>query len=70
MSANLQRFGMEKLSKVESLQEIIEEMTEADETGENPNPNCLSPSASGEVDGQSHPIMDNGVNIESTGRAF
>jgi hypothetical protein len=30
LSANLQRFGMEKVSKVESLQEIIEEMGEDD----------------------------------------
>ncbi|PYJ64908.1 MAG: hypothetical protein DME76_19155 [Verrucomicrobia bacterium] len=29
LSANLQRFGMEKVAKVESLQEIIEEMTES-----------------------------------------
>jgi len=28
LSANLQRFGMEKVAKMESLQEIIEEMTE------------------------------------------
>jgi hypothetical protein len=35
LSANLQRFGMEKVNKVESLKEIIEEMTETDETGEN-----------------------------------
>jgi hypothetical protein len=33
LSANLQRFGMEKVSKVESLQEIIEEMTEEDQHG-------------------------------------
>ena len=30
LSANLQRFGMDKVSKVESLQEIIEEMGEDD----------------------------------------
>jgi hypothetical protein len=30
LSANLQRFGMERVAKVESLQEIIEEMREAD----------------------------------------
>jgi hypothetical protein len=33
LSANLQRFGMERVAKVESLQEIIEEMREGD--GEN-----------------------------------
>ena len=35
LSANLQRFGMEKVAKFESLQEIIAEMTEDDGTGEN-----------------------------------
>jgi hypothetical protein len=35
VSANLQRFEMEKVSKVESLREIIEEMGEDDETSEN-----------------------------------
>ena len=34
LSANLQRFGMEKVAKLESLQEIIAEMTEDDGTGE------------------------------------
>jgi len=32
LSANLQRFGMDKVSKGESLQEIIEEMGEDDKT--------------------------------------
>jgi hypothetical protein len=32
LSANLQRFGMDKVSKVESLQEIIEEMGGDDKT--------------------------------------
>jgi len=32
---------MEKVSKVESLQEIIEEMTEADEASEKSSPRCL-----------------------------
>ena len=35
LSANRQRFGMEKVAKLESLQEIIAEMTEDDGTGEN-----------------------------------
>ena len=35
LSANLQRLGMEKVAKLESLQEIIAEMTEDDGTGEN-----------------------------------
>src|SRR5262245_45727951 len=37
LSANLQRFGMERIARVESLQEIIAEMTEDDGTGENSN---------------------------------
>jgi hypothetical protein len=32
LSANLQRFGMEKVAKMESLQEIIAEMGEDEET--------------------------------------
>jgi hypothetical protein len=35
LSANLQRFGMERVAKVESLQEIIEEMREGDGETEN-----------------------------------
>jgi hypothetical protein len=31
LSSNLQRFGMEKISQVESLQEIIADMTETNE---------------------------------------
>src|SRR5436190_13385350 len=34
LSGNLQRFGMERLAKVESLQEIIAEMTNSAATGE------------------------------------
>ena len=34
LSANLQRFGMERVAKVESLQEIIAEMTNSAATGE------------------------------------
>ena len=37
LSANLQRFGMEKVGKMESLQEIIAEMTDGDGTDENSN---------------------------------
>jgi hypothetical protein len=37
LSANLQRFGMEKVAKMKSLQEIIAEMTEDDGTDENSN---------------------------------
>lgn len=36
LSPNLQRFGMEKIARVDSLQEIIEEMTEDCSTGANP----------------------------------
>jgi hypothetical protein len=35
LSANLQRFGMERVVKGESLQEIIEEMGEDDRTDTN-----------------------------------
>ena len=38
LSANLQRFGMDRIAKVETLQEIIDEMSEDDETGENSGP--------------------------------
>ena len=34
LSGNLQRFGMERVAKVESLQEIIAEMTNSAVTGE------------------------------------
>ena len=40
LSGNLQRFGMEKVNKVESLREIIEEMGEDDETSENSTQDC------------------------------
>ena len=49
--AKLQRFGMEKVAKVESLQEIIEEMTEDPGTSENSNPDCPITSANGRNDG-------------------
>ncbi len=51
LSSNLQRFGMDKVDKVESLKEIIEEMTEADGTGENSNPNCPLLPVDGAIDG-------------------
>jgi hypothetical protein len=38
LSGNLQRFGMERVAKVESLQEIIAEMTDTAETGEKTAP--------------------------------
>jgi len=41
LSMNLQRFGMERLGKVESLQEIIAEMTNSVATRENTTPDCL-----------------------------
>jgi len=49
LSSNFQRFGMDRVNKLESLKEIIEEMTEADGTGENSNPNCQLPAADGEI---------------------
>jgi hypothetical protein len=35
LSANLQRYGMEKVAKLESLQDIVADMTADDETGDN-----------------------------------
>ena len=40
LSANLQWFGMERVAKLESLQEIIEEMTDAAGTSENSIQDC------------------------------
>jgi hypothetical protein len=51
LSANLQRFGMEKVGKLESLQEIIAEMTENDGTGEKTSPDCPLQRANCENDG-------------------
>jgi hypothetical protein len=64
LSANLQRFGTEKVAKTESLQKIIEETTEADGTGGNSNPNCpYHRHGARMIDDQSfaksHSIMDN-----------
>src|SRR6266705_1665267 len=47
LSANLQRFGMGRVAKVESLQDIIQEMTEDPGTSDNSNPNCPISSANG-----------------------
>src|SRR5437870_77120 len=38
LTGNLQRFGFDRVRKVETLQEIIDEMSEDDKTGENSNP--------------------------------
>jgi hypothetical protein len=51
LSANLQRFGMERIAKMESLQEIIAEMTEDDGTGENYNTTSAITTADAEDDG-------------------
>ena len=51
LSANLQRFGMEKVAKLESLQDIIQEMSEDPGTSENSNPDCSMASANGKDDG-------------------
>jgi len=40
LSGNLQRFGMERVGKVESLQEIIAEMTETTETNDRASADC------------------------------
>jgi hypothetical protein len=41
LSGNLQRFGMEKIAKVESLQEIIADMAESAETDDRRSGDCL-----------------------------
>ena len=46
LSGNLQRFGMERVAKVESLQEIIAGMTDSAATGENTSTDCLLPGSS------------------------
>ena len=51
LSANLQRFGMEKVGKLESLQEIIAEMTDTDGTGEKTSPDSSLQPLNGEKDG-------------------
>ena len=51
LSGNLQRFGMDKVSKAESLQDIIAEMTDPGRNRENPLPNNPLPSPNGEKDG-------------------
>ncbi len=51
LSANLQRFGMEKVAKMESLQKIIEEMTEDPGTSENSSPDGPNTAADGADDG-------------------
>jgi len=38
LTGNLQRYGFDKISKVESLRDIIDEMTKGDETGDNSIP--------------------------------
>ena len=40
LSGNLQRFGMEKIAKVESLQEIIADMTETNAASDAPTALC------------------------------
>jgi hypothetical protein len=50
LSGNLQRFGIEKVGKVESLQEIIAEMAETTETNDRASADCPSPSLSARSD--------------------
>jgi hypothetical protein len=47
LTANLQRFGFEKVAKVETLQEIIEAMGEDDKTSGNTSPD--SPMTSSKI---------------------
>jgi hypothetical protein len=51
LSANLQRFGMERVAKSETLQDIIAEMTEDPGTSENSNPEQSITTADPENDG-------------------
>ena len=51
LSSNLQRFGMERVAKLESLQEIIAEMNEGNETSENSHPDDSNSTAQAENDG-------------------
>jgi hypothetical protein len=51
LSANLQRFGMEKVGKLESLQEIIAEMTDTAGTQRENHPDCPLQRSNGENDG-------------------
>jgi hypothetical protein len=44
LSGNLQRFGMEKIAKAESLKEIIAEMTETNEVNDRRSAVCPPPS--------------------------
>ncbi len=61
LSGNLQRFGMEKVGKLESLQEIIAEMTENDGAGEKTGPDLhcagqtMKITDSGDPPASSHP---------------
>src|SRR6476660_7687865 len=50
LSANLQRFGMDKAIKVESLQEIIADMAEPNETNDRQSAVCPTPSCSARSD--------------------
>jgi hypothetical protein len=51
LSGNLQRFGMEKVGKLESLQEIIAEMADTAGTSEKTSPESSLQSLNGEKDG-------------------
>jgi len=52
LSGNLQRFGMERVSKVESVQEIIAEMTEPTESNDRRTTHCPAPSLAATSDEQ------------------
>jgi len=51
LSANLQRFGMERVAKWESLQDIIAEMTEDPGTSDTSGPDCPMTAAKNDDDG-------------------
>ena len=50
LSGNLQRFGMERVAKVESLQEIIADMTETNAASDAPSALCPMSRDSGTAD--------------------
>lgn len=50
VSANLQRFGLNNVANLESLQEIIAEMSDDDGTGDNPSSDCPLSAAKNKVE--------------------
>ena len=51
LTGNLAKFGFDKVTKVESLRDIIDEMTEDDGTSENSSPDSPGTTQKGDADG-------------------